>query len=481
MIDNINKNLCISNIFNGLVEGLSKFSSQSKVALIYASYPDSNIFVYDPQNILKEHESILREEYYENITKLKKDVKENISNQPKDYLVPINKLNLAGLINYGAVSESFFYQMWFTNHHPDMCSTKPTEKWLEHAACLLSTDFPLGRIIVGTSGYILKNYALQAIADYIVDQRNCFFDYDSRLLIPPILNTVLDISKAREEGESPIGQIFFTDPDKVLTIKFITKIQRHQRPFVNNTRHVRKLLTAVENSNRKLVSDGNTIIGVTDSSIPDYAISAEYLGDHGFLKLGEQKIASFFAGNFHSTNREAKLVELEELLLDAKLESETSTLLFKFISELVHNSVKNSHGCTLIIDLNKEPLNMTGHILDPPLNLLDQAHIDLAASLTKIDGALHITSNLLIKGFGCLLDGKATNWENMARGARYNSAIRFSSEHKDTIIVVVSSDRPVSIIYCGLEINAFSTWEPPIYGNFPKPVPILKYFNGVKL
>jgi hypothetical protein len=109
---------------------------------------------------------------------------------------------------------------------------------------------------------------------------------------------------------------------------------------------------------------------------------------------------------------------------------------------------------------------------------MEPANIDLACSLTKIDGALHITSDLFINGFGCLLDGKATNWENMARGARYNSAIRFSTENKNMIIVVVSSDRPVSIIYCGLEINAFSSWEPPIYENFPKPVPITKYFNG---
>ncbi|MCK5096806.1 MAG: DNA integrity scanning protein DisA nucleotide-binding domain protein [Desulfobacteraceae bacterium] len=481
MTKTIFQNLCISNIFNGLVEGLSKFSNQSKIAIIYSPDPKKDILIYDPQKILKEHESVLKEEYYENIKKLHKQIKQSIANQPDEYLVPVDKLNLAGLINYGAASKSFFYQMWFTNHHPDMCSVKPTEKWLEHAACLLSTDYPLGRIVVGSSDYILKNYSLQAIADYIIDERNDCLDYDSRLLIPPILNIVLNISKAREEGVSPIGQILFTDPDKVHNIDFITKIQRHQRPFVHNIKHVRKLLTAVENSNRKLVSDGNTIIGITDSPVPDYAIAADYVGDHGFLKLGKEKICSFCGGNFHSTNREAKLVELEELLLDSKLEPENSSFLFQIISELVHVSVRDGHGCTLVIDLNKEPLNLTGHVLDPSLNLLKPAHIDLACSLTKIDGAIHITSDLLLHGFGCLLDGKATNWENMARGARYNSAIRFSAEHKDTIIVVVSSDRPVSIIYCGLEINAFSSWEPPIYGNFPKPVPITQYFNGVKL
>jgi hypothetical protein len=480
MKNNIYQNLCIANIFNGLVEGLSKFSNQSKLALIYSPTQDSDIFIFDPQAILKEHESILKEIYLENKKNWYDDIKTKISNQPADYLGSVENMSLAGLINYGAACDSFFYQMWFTNHHPDICSVKPTERWLEHASSLLSTDYPSGRIVVESSGYILKNYSLQAIADYIVDERNCFLNYDSRLLIPPILNTVLNLSKAKEEGALARGQIFFTDPQRIQNINFITKIQRHQRPFVDNIKHVRKLLTAVENSNRKLVSDGNTIIGITDSPVPDYAISVKYFGDHGFLELGEEKIASFFGGNFHSTNREAKLVELEELLLDSKLEPETSTLLFKLISELVHISVKDGNGCTLVIDLNEEPLKMTGHVLDPPLNFLEPSHLELACSLIKIDGALHITSNLLINGFACLLDGKATNWENMARGARYNSAIRFSAEHKDTIIVVVSSDRPVSIIYCGLEINAFSSWEPPFYGNSLKPVLIKKYLNGEK-
>jgi hypothetical protein len=41
---------------------------------------------------------------------------------------------LAGLISCGGRSSSVFFQMWFTDHHPDMCSIGPTERWLEHAA-----------------------------------------------------------------------------------------------------------------------------------------------------------------------------------------------------------------------------------------------------------------------------------------------------------------------------------------------------------
>jgi hypothetical protein len=43
--------------------------------------------------------------------------------------------------------------------------------------------------------------------------------------------------------------------------------------------------------------------------------------------------------------------------------------------------------------------------------------------------------------------------ENRARGARYNSALRFTAQHPETIVVVVSSDRPVSIFQKGEKID----------------------------
>ena len=81
--------------------------------------------------------------------------------------------------------------------------------------------------------------------------------------------------------------------------------------MVSNVKHIRKLLVAVERSDRKLVSDGKTIIGITDSPVPESAIAAEFNGDYGFLRMGGDKIASFSDGSFHSTTREAKLVELD--------------------------------------------------------------------------------------------------------------------------------------------------------------------------
>jgi hypothetical protein len=233
---------------------------------------------------------------------------------------------------------------------------------------------------------------------------------------------------------------------------------------------------AVENSQRKLVSDGCTIIGVTDCEIPDYAIAADFRGDYGFLRLGKKKISSFFHGSFHSTTREARMVELEEILLDSGLGINKATFLFQTVSNLVHEAAKERHGCTLVIDLNDTPVHLSGHVLDPALSLLEPKNQQFTCALLKIDGAVHITSDLYIHGFACLLDGKAINWENMARGARYNSAMRFSAEHSNVIVVVVSSDRPVSIVYNGIELNAFSLWR-PVYQFTPEPVNLEKYLN----
>ncbi|MEN8212173.1 MAG: DNA integrity scanning protein DisA nucleotide-binding domain protein [Thermodesulfobacteriota bacterium] len=468
--------LCIANILKGVEEGLSKYSNHSRVALIFAADEDDPVRVFDPQNILRGHEPKLKAVFYDNHEVWKSTVKEKIAGQPHGYIVPDNKLLLSGLISYAGYSNEFFFQMWFTDHHPDMCSIHPTQRWLEQAASLLVHDYSSKVSALNSSDYVLKNYSLQAIADFIIDQREENLGFDSKMMITPVLNDILNISKTREEGSWARGTLFFTDPQRLEEIPFITKIQKHERPVISNVKHIRKLLVAVENSQRKLVSDGCTIIGVTDCEIPDFAIAADYRGDYGFLKFGNKKISSFFDGSFHSTTREARMVELEEILLDSKLEIDEATILFQAVSNLVHEAAQARHGCTLVIDLNDTPLHLSGHVLDPSLYLLEPKNQRFACSLLKIDGAVHITSDLYIQGFGCLLDGKAINWENMARGARYNSALRFSAEHSNVIVVVVSSDRPVSIVYNGIELNSFSLWR-PVYQFTPEPVNLKHFLN----
>ena len=472
--------LAVANILNGVTEGLSKFSEPTRVALIYAGSPDDPVRILDPQDLLRGHESKIKEIFHTGNGNWKNRIQNDIALQPMGCLVPENDLSLSGLISFGCSSDDFFYQMWFAEHHPDMCSIHPTERWLEQAATLLTHDFNSRRAVINSSEYVLKNYALQALSDYIVDEREQSLGFDSQVHVSAVLNHILDLSKTREEGLWARGILFFTDPHTIDDMEFITKIQKHERPLLSNIKHTRKLLVAAEDCNRKLVSDGNTIIGITDAPVPDYAITADFKGDYGFLSIGENKVASFADGSFHSTTRQAKMVELEELLLDLEIEDEDSTVLFQVVSQLVHSAGRSRHGCTLVLDLNAEPIRLSGHVLDPPLSLLENQNFELARSLLKIDGAVHMTADSNLIGFACLLDGKTIKWENMARGARYNSALRFSADNRKIIVVVVSADRPVSIIYNGIEVSAFSRWKPVSHFT-PESVTLEQYLEGVQL
>ena len=258
------RNLYLFHTLDGLRDGLSHFSGASRAAVIYAVRPDDPVYVYDPQHLLHDHEPKLKKLYLDSNEWREKAA--DISRIMRSgHVLPEKNLQLTGLISFGGRSHSIFYQMWFTEHHPDMCSIGPTECWLEHATWLLSHDFATeDPLYAGNSGYVLRNYATHAVRDYIVDQMNIQLGWDSSLRIFPVLDAILGISNTREEGEWPQGKLIFTEPRMFPEIKFIIRFPVIEQPGLNNLKHVRKLLLAVENSDRNLVSDGKGDLQVGD-------------------------------------------------------------------------------------------------------------------------------------------------------------------------------------------------------------------------
>ena len=194
--------------------------------------------------------------------------------------------------------------------------------------------------------------------------------------------------------------------------------------------------------------------------MPEFSLTAEFCGRHGFLQINGIRVCSFSDGSFHSTSYRAKLVEFEEVLLDANIPTAARDNIFKVVTNLVHYAQNLEHGCTLIIDLNREPVEISGQSLTQYLDLKKSHLVELAKSLTRLDGALHIGADCQLYGFACLLDGRKILGEDRARGARYNSALRFTAEHENIIVVVVSVDRPVSVIQQGVEISGICQWSP---------------------
>ena len=143
--------------------------------------------------------------------------------------------------------------------------------------------------------------------------------------------------------------------------------------------------------------------------------------------------------------------------------------MFKIITSIVHCAEIEKYGCTIVIDLNEEPVAISGQRLARALDLRQPENLELTKSLAHVDGALHIGADSKLHGFACLLDGRAIPGEDRSRGARYNSALRFTAEHDNIIVVVVSSDRPVSIILEGVEQSAKCEWK-PVYNYIARPL-----------
>jgi hypothetical protein len=451
---------CMGDTLEGLCDGLSHFSGLSRSAVVYVLAPGDDVSIMDPQRLLRGHEPILKELYLDQNQWLHQARIPSFGSR-YGHLLPEKNLKLAGLISCGGRSRSVFYQMWFTEHHPDMCSTGPTERWLEHAAWRFSHDIANeAELYTGISGHFLREYATHAVRDYIVDQMNLAIGWDTPLRIFPILDVVLGISNTKEEGAFPRGRLIFAEAKSLENLEYVARFPVNEMPSLENFKHVRKLLQAVERSSRVLVADGRSIVGMADGCMPDFFLGADFRGQYGYMEINGEPICSFADGNFNSTNHRAKLVQVEETLLESEIDPETGSILFQTVVQLVHHAQSEHFGCTIVIDLNWTPVSIAGHNLESPLNLRDPRSLQLAQSLLKVDGAVHLCRDLQLHGFACLLDGHAIDGEDRARGARFNSALRFTAANKNIVVVVVSADRLVSVIQEGGEINAQCRWAP---------------------
>ncbi|MCP4688467.1 MAG: DNA-binding protein, partial [Desulfobacterales bacterium] len=198
---------CTIDTLDGLREGFSHFSGASRAAVIHALKREDPMRVFDPLGLLTGHEPRFRELFVESDEWRKNS---RVPRGKKQFipLIELKNLELAGLISHGGQSGSVYYQMWFTEHHPDMCSVGPTERWLEQAAWRFSHDMANKKeLYTGISGNFLREYATHAVRDYIVDEMNILLGWDADLRVYPILDAILGISRTREEGAWPRGEL----------------------------------------------------------------------------------------------------------------------------------------------------------------------------------------------------------------------------------------------------------------------------------
>jgi Probable sensor domain DACND/Probable sensor domain DACNH len=271
--------------------------------------------IYDPQNLLRGHEPKFKELYLDSET-WRHPFFGPRTGPTGHQTYPEENLDLTGLISFGARSRPLAYQMWFTEQHPDICHIGPTERWVEHAASRLSHDIAnRGELYTGIIGDFLREYATHAVRDFIVDEMNMALGWDTRIRVYPVLDSILGISRTPEEGAWARGELIFAEPAMMGGVDFLIRFPENGRPMLENYKHVRKLLLSVENSPRKLVSDGQQIVGIANSGLPEFCIAAEFKGRIGFLRINDTRVCSFTDGRFQASTLRAKLVQVEALAL----------------------------------------------------------------------------------------------------------------------------------------------------------------------
>ncbi|MDD5169222.1 MAG: DNA integrity scanning protein DisA nucleotide-binding domain protein [Syntrophales bacterium] len=450
--------LCLYYVLDGLRLGLSKFSGPSRVALIYAVNPEDPLRILDPQGLLQGHSARL-EEFYVRTDEWSRNLPE-----PGQILYDQTQaqcLELPGVLSLGGRARGTAYQMWFTDNHVDLCSSGPTYRWLEFALLQLSQGLIIQDILsVESAGHLLQEMAVHAVRDHIVAECTHTMGMSPRFRVNNLLESIIQISKTPEEGAWARGQLGFVEPSHINRVNFLACFPKAERPHLENYRHVRKLLQAVERSPRKLVSDGELIFGIAFDELPPPSLCCEFRGRHGMLTLDGEPVCSFSDGAFHGTNRRPKLGKLEEALQAWPMTPEARSGLFQGLARIVDAAREEKYGCAIVVDPGNPSLHLSGQTLESPLDLDPNESLKLAAALAKVDGALHIDKNMKLRAFACLMDGSSLPSEDRSRGARYNSALRFTANHPGLIVIVVSSDRPVSVIQNGIDLTRPPIWPP---------------------
>lgn len=272
---------------------------------------------------------------------------------------------------------------------------------------------------------------------------------------------------------------------------------------MNNHKRVRKLFE-IATGNTFLVGDGSYIYGViTRKSLKDQAVDRYILINiRGSLKWEVYEIEGnaskdrafrvmYDGTGFKVKKKAAYRAKLESILENIKnnkllhsIASQSSPCnrcdygescgsaivqenadyyaITNIMAEIVQNAIEQKHGTTIVFSMHAKEevgrLNRTCfQIEEVPL----RNNKEIIKQITAIDGAVMCGFDGVCYAIGVILDGMAVGAldkktgegdgykqepEDISRGARYNSAIRYKNANPCSIICIVSEDGDVNII-----------------------------------
>ena len=255
------------------------------------------------------------------------------------------------------------------------------------------------------------------------------------------------IAAERYEGAASQGRLIIcptNHPDICAKVKLTQPIE------IYNYRGIRKLLEVSSNSMALLCN----IESVWGLGIPldTYKPSQENLFEIRFAEHHTWELVHAENIMLRVKYRQARLPRER---FDRQLFCDRVTQLFEIdrstaniLVKAVEAAVEQRHGTMLVItpEAERETKRLAAQstTIEPVI-----VSKDLISHLSSIDGAILISPEGIVYSFGVILDGKATENGNSARGSRYNSAIRYidgeTSRNINCLALIVSEDGYVDL------------------------------------
>ncbi len=419
--------------------GLSRFAGHCKVAAVAQFSSVGNEFlVYDPDELLKTDADLPILAEFDSVQVFK----------TRGVIVT------HGTNNFDPLSLRIFALP------PRNCDALlPIKTWLEFGTNLMFTSFRMSLVArqsVRLSMEQLQHFAPMVLSHLVFEKLG--IPAEERLFpVSGALDAIGRISRTIEEGHSPKGRILIPLRAEECELLF-----REPIPLLDS-KHVGKLL-ALTKAEGMLVSDGNNVIGLS-RKITEHYLLAHFSRGGAFIFCGDELFCHIVGGEFRSRHKDHRSVIEEITSGDARLKTAA-----KLAGEIAFRAAESGFGCTLVMDPREKPSEITGHKLISSATL---EHFELVCGMASVDGAIQIDAKGHITSFGCLLDGQTVGeHEVRSRGARYNSALRFSArkENHEICVVVVSADGPMTVFYQGKEQYS-DPWAQPVFSTEPPSEP----------
>lgn len=255
---------------------------------------------------------------------------------------------------------------------------------------------------------------------------------------PWVLRPVTQFSQRLYEGTGAAGRLVLARPDH----PGVEVVSRLARPvFIESARAVRKLLETTDDNIALLVHEHGVfglgrVIDRDADDVFEITVVGHATWELTSCKVGLLRVAYGAPALPTPIFDTARLVDVMDRVLGENDKAET-------LLPLVRTAAAARHGTTLVISAAAatEADRLSGQAtLVAPSELTPE----LLAHFSRIDGAVLIDTDGTCFAIGVILDGQAEGEGDPARGARFNSAVRYQrSAPAPTVVVVVSEDGDV--------------------------------------